>query len=193
MVQVKQSHYEELLAEYCNALSAISLLKQYRPYLELLPSMRRPDESIITIPLPVVRVRDAVLPGAVGGNAVPKQTVCLPCDIAILMCDPEWKVKLGAEIIIFIHRPGEDFSNLLGRWRQTQVWLDQGYEWLMPLRHQHILSEEAENIYPLFVLFAESPERIKRGLKDAYLPFVVQSLDGPVEAELSEEIYSGQE
>jgi hypothetical protein len=63
----------------------------------------------------------------------------------------------------------------------------------MPLRHQHILSEEAENIYPLFVLFAESPERIKRGLKDAYLPFVIQSLDGPVEADLSEEICSSQE
>ncbi|MCT7950292.1 hypothetical protein NG798_10875 [Ancylothrix sp. C2] len=192
-MQVKQSHYEELLAEYSNALSAISLLKQYRPYLELLPSMRRPDESIITIPLPVVRVRDAVVPPAVGGSAVSKQSVCLPCDIAILMCDPEWKVKLGAEILIFIHRRGEDFSDLLGRWRQTQVWLDQGYEWLMPLRHQHILSEEAENIYPLFVLFAETPERIKRGLKDAYLPFVVQSLDLPVEPELSEEIYSGQE
>lgn len=192
MVQVKQSHYEELLAEYCNALSAISLLKQYRPYLELLPSMRRPDESIITIPLPVIRVGDPVLPPGSGVSVVAGQSVCLPCDIAILMCDPEWKVKLGSEIVIFIHRPGEDFSDLLGRWRQTQVWLDKRYEWLMPLRHQHILSEEAENIYPLFVLFPETPERIKRGLSEAYLPFVVW-LDAPVESELSEEIYSGQE
>lgn len=192
MVQVKQSHYEELLAEYCNALSAISLLKQYRPYLELLPSMRRPDESIITIPLPVIRVRDSVLPPGSGVSVVAGQSVCLPCDIAILMCDPEWKVKLGSEIVIFIHRPGEDFSDLLGRWRQTQVWLDKGYEWLMPLRHQHILSEEAENIYPLFVLFPETPERIKRGLNEAYLPFVVW-FNAPVESELSEEIYSGQE
>ncbi|HEY9811417.1 MAG TPA: hypothetical protein V6D13_18985 [Halomicronema sp.] len=192
MVQVKQSHYEELLAEYCNALSAISLLKQYRPYLELLPSMRRPDESIITIPLPVIRVRDSVLPPGSGVSVVAGQSVCLPCDIAILMCDPEWKVKLGSEIVIFIHRPGEDFSDLLGRWRQTQVWLDKGYEWLMPLRHQHILSEEAENIYPLFVLFPETPERIKRGLNEAYLPFVVW-LNAAVESELSEEIYSGQE
>ncbi|MBO1068768.1 MAG: hypothetical protein HEQ13_05030 [Dolichospermum sp. DEX189] len=47
----------------------------------------------------------------------------LPCDIAIIMCDPEWKIKTSVEILVFIHRPHEDFSDLLGRWRQSQVYL----------------------------------------------------------------------
>jgi hypothetical protein len=90
------------------------------------------------------------------------------------MCDPEWKIKTGVEIFIFIHRPHEDFSDLLGRWRQTQVWLDKDYEWLMPPRHSHILSEGTNTIYPLFVLFPDTLDRIKRGLLGANLPFVVQ-------------------
>jgi len=171
---VKQSDYEELLAEYSNNPNAINLLKQHRPYLELLPSLRQPDESVIAVPLPIVRQRQTST--SRGSNFMTAEVAtCLPCDLAILMCDPEWKIKTGVEILIFIHRPQEDFSDLLGRWRQTQVLLLKGYEWLMPTRYQHILSGEAANtMYPLFVVFAETPERIKRGLGGAHLPFVTK-------------------
>jgi hypothetical protein len=186
-MSVKQNHYEELLAEYSNAEAAIALLKRYRPYLELLPSMRRPGESLITIPLPIIKRRSSVAQSGQGraGTSI-SESLCLACDIAILMCDPEWKIKTGVEIFIFIHRPEEDFSDLLGRWRQTQVSLSQGYEWNMPLRYRHILSEGSDNIYPLFVVFEGTPDRIKRGLKGAFLPFVTQSLDTSSEEEESE-------
>ncbi|MCF4967551.1 MULTISPECIES: hypothetical protein [Nostocales] len=164
---VQKSYYEASLAEYSNHLAAIALLKQYRPYLEMLPSLRRPHESLISIPLPIVRLRNI--------QSATTQAIHLPCDVAILMCDPEWKVKTGAEILLFIHRPDEDFSDLLGRWRQTQVFLDQDYEWLMPYRHSHIFSEGANSIYPLFILFNETSERIQRGLIGAELPFVIQT------------------
>ncbi len=164
---VQKSHYEASLAEYSNHLAAIALLKQHRPYLEMIPSLRRPDDSVITIPLPIVRHRQTEITAP--------RAACLLCDVAILMCDPEWKIKTGAEILVFIHRHHEDFSDLLGRWRQTQVLLDQDYEWLMPPRHSHILSEGANTIYPLFVVFAETSERIQRGLIGAELPFVMQT------------------
>ncbi|UBF25301.1 hypothetical protein K9N68_27405 [Kovacikia minuta CCNUW1] len=176
-MSIKQSHYEELLAEYSNAAAAIALLKQYRPYLELLPSMRRPDQSIITIPLPVVNLRHTSPSAQAGVTTSVREAHCLPCDLAMLMCDPEWKIKTGVEVFVFIHRPEEDFSDLLRRWRQTQVLLSKGYEWEMPLRYRHILNEGADNLYPLFVVFEGTPERIKRGLKGAYLPFVTQSLE----------------
>ncbi|MBE9006426.1 hypothetical protein IQ259_15485 [Fortiea sp. LEGE XX443] len=176
---VQKSHYEASLSEYSNHQAAIALLKQHRPYLEMIPSLRRPDESVITIPLPIVRLRNTV-------SAAPQAT-CLPCDMAILMCDPEWKIKTGAEILIFIHRPHEDFSDLLGRWRQTQVCLDQDYEWLMPPRHSHVLSEGANTIYPLFVVFNETLERIQRGLIGAELPFVIQAPYSLLEEERNEE------
>lgn len=170
-----KAHYEEALAEYSNAQSAIALLKQYRPYLEMIPSMRRPTDSLIAIPLPVVRLRGTTSRNSVGDlNTSSSESLCLPCDIALLMCDPEWKIKTGVEIFIFIHRPQEDFSVLLSRWRQTQVCLSRGYEWDMPLRYRHILSEGADSTYPLFVIFDGTPERIKRGLKGAFLPFVTQ-------------------
>lgn len=173
---VQSLDYEASLAEYSNQDAAIALLKQHRPYLELIPSMRRPDESVITIPLPIVRLRHPKPPTA--HNSVNlgslRETICLPCDVAILMCDPEWKIKMGAEIFVFIHRPHEDFSDLLSRWRQTQVLLDKDYEWLMPLRYQHILSEGVDHLYPLFVVFPDTPERIQRGLLGASLPFIVQ-------------------
>ncbi|NER34562.1 MAG: hypothetical protein F6J93_11140 [Oscillatoria sp. SIO1A7] len=173
---VKQSHYEDLLAEYSNCTNAIELLRQYRPYLEMIPSMRRPKESIISIPLPTVRIRDRISSAETGGfSAASGETISLPCDVAILMCDPEWKIKVGAEIFVFIYRPQEQFSDLLMRWRKTQVWLSHGYEWLMPLQYQYILGEEADAIYPLFVVFEETPDRIKKGLKGASLPFVVNS------------------
>ncbi|BAZ51778.1 hypothetical protein NIES4103_44360 [Nostoc sp. NIES-4103] len=164
---VQKSDYEASLAEYSNHLAAIALLKQHRPYLEMIPSLRRPDDSVITIPLPIVRFRSTV--------TTTPQATCLPCDVAILMCDPEWKIKTGVEILIFIHRPHEDFSDLLGRWRQTQVCLDQDYEWLMPPRHSHILSEGANTIYPLFIVFPETSERIQRGLVGAELPFIMEA------------------
>jgi hypothetical protein len=178
---VQRIQYEELLADYSSALGAIALLKQYRPYLELLPSMRRPEDSVISIPLPVVKFRQpvAVLGGGVSTGM--SEALRLPCDIAVLMCDPEWKIKTGVEIFVFIHQPQEDFSDLLSRWRQTQVYLSQGYEWNMPLRYKHILSEGAESLYPLFVVFEETPDRIKRGLRGAFLPFVTQLLNSEVE------------
>ncbi len=176
---VQKSHYEACLAEYSNHQGAIALLKQHRPYLEMIPSLRRPDESIITIPLPIVRLRGEVTTVA--------EATCLPCDVAILMCDPEWKIKTGVEILVFIHRPHEDFSDLLGRWRQTQVWLDKDYEWLMPFRHSHILSEGTYTIYPLFVVFPETAERIKRGILGAELPFIIQTPDSMFDEERREE------
>lgn len=173
-MSIKPSFYEILLAEYSDATSAISLLREYRRYMEMIPSMRRADESVITLPLPVVRLRDGVsYSGHRGVTIKPGDAVNLPCDIAILMCDPEWKIKTGVEILVFIHRPHEDFSDLLGRWRLSQVWLDKGYEWLMPPCYQHIYSDLTENIYPLFVLSEDSPDRIQRGLRGAALPFVV--------------------
>ncbi|MBI4785030.1 MAG: hypothetical protein HY785_27560 [Oscillatoriophycideae cyanobacterium NC_groundwater_1537_Pr4_S-0.65um_50_18] len=167
---IPPSHYEEVLADCSDHGGAIALLKQHRPYLEMIPSMRRPSESVITIPLPLIRVRHSS--GSVGATG---EMVRLPCDVAILMCDPEWKIKTGAEILVFIHRADEDFSDLLGRWRQTQMYLNKGYEWIMPDRHRHILSEGSEEVHPLFVLFDETPDRIQRGLRGADLPFVIQS------------------
>ena len=167
---IQKAQYEEVLAEISSSTAAIALLKRYRPYLEMIPSMRRPDESVIAIPMPVVQLRGVPNSSYTSEN----QTLCLPCDIAILMCDPEWKIKTGVEIFIFIHRPNEDFSDLLGRWRQTQVHLSRGYEWDMPMKFRHILSEGSDAAYPLFVVFEGTPERIKRGLKGSFLPFVVQ-------------------
>jgi len=163
--------YEEVLAECSNSLDAIALLRQHRPYLETIPSMRRPEESVISIPLPIVKLRSKVS-GSSGIGASEANAVCLPCDLAILMCDPEWKIKTGVEILIFIHRPQEDFSDLLSRWRQSQIYLSGGYEWDMPLRHRHILSEGSDSVYPLFVVFEGTSDRVIRGLKGAFLPFV---------------------
>ena len=180
-------HYEEVLARLSHDQDALALLKQYRPYLEMLPSLRRPEESVIPIPLPIVRLRGDTPVGNEYGLAKVTETTRLPCDVAIIMCDPAWKIKTGAEILLFIHRPHEDFSDLLGRWRKSQVMLDKDYEWLMPQRYQHIFSEGASNsIYPLFIVFPETPERIKRGLHGACLPFVSQTLSSVEEEEVGE-------
>lgn len=193
---VKQYHYEELLAEYSNGDNAIDLLKQYRPYLEMIPSMRRPSESIISIPLPTVRIRESISPAQPGGfSATSGEVIGLPCDLAILMCDPEWKIKTGAEIFVFIYRPQEDFSDMLMRWRHTQVWLSHGYEWLMPLHYQDMLGEAADSIYPLFIVFEQTPERIKKGLRGAALPFVVHAgaiavYDEELDLEQSAELFN---
>jgi hypothetical protein len=171
----QKHHYEELLATYSQSAAAIELLKHHRPYLELLPSMRRPEESLITLPLPIARLR-RTQPGASGQNLVTIEPVLLPCEVALLMCDPEWKIKTGREVLVFIHQPDEDFSDFLGRWRRTQILLGKDYEWLLPPRYQHFLNDGAEKIYPLFVVFDETPDRIIRGLKGAHLPFVRRPL-----------------
>jgi hypothetical protein len=184
MISVKKADYETLLAEYSTRSGAIALLKQYRPYLETLPSIRRPEQSLITIPLPVVRIRRPELATNDPLQAkTPRVATSLPCDLGILMCDPEWKIKMGAEIIVFIHRPEEDFSDLIARWRKTQVYLDRDYEWLMPPTEQHMISEAAEAINPLFVVFAGTSDRIKQGLAGAGFPYIVQALDFSIEPE----------
>lgn len=172
-MSVKQAQYEEFLAECSDRRGAIELLKQHRPYLEMIPSMRRPADSAITIPLPLIRSRTR---SASDPKSASSQAIQLPCDLAILMCDPEWRIKTGAEVIVFIHRPGEDFSDLLGRWRKTQMAIDSSYEWLMSEPDTHLLSEGSDEHYPLFVLFPETPDRIRRGLRGADLPYVVQTV-----------------
>ncbi|MDV2991687.1 MAG: hypothetical protein N4J56_001341 [Chroococcidiopsis sp. SAG 2025] len=171
-MSIKKSCYEECLAEYSDRCWAIALLKQHPPYLEMLPSLRRPHESVIPIPLPIIRLRHPTSTSKERHAIEVRETTLLPCDVAFLMCDPEWKIKTGVEIFLFIYRPNEDFSDFLGRWRQTQVLLDKEYEWIMPLPYQHIFTEGANSIYPLFIIFPETPERIKRGLQGASLPFI---------------------
>jgi len=183
LVFFRKSYYEALLAEYSHYSGAIALLREYRPYLEMIPSMRRPKQSVITIPLPVIKVRQTSNSKSYGGvHFRSENAVSLPCDVAVLTCDPDWKIKNGVEIFIFIHRPQEDFSDLLKRWRETQLLLSGDYEWIMPSQHQHILSEGTDRPYPLFVVLpGETPERILKGLKGAGLPFVKQMPNLPDE------------
>lgn len=165
--------YETVLAEYSNAPAIIELLRQHRPYLEMVPSLRRAHHSVLPLPLPTAKVRHSFINEAGERTGSDARVMSIACDVVILMCDPEWKIKTGAEIFLFIHRPDEDFSGLLTRWRQTQVTLSQNYEWLMPYQHQHIISEGTEERFPLFVLFPYSPDRISRGLLGASLPYVI--------------------
>lgn len=148
---------------------------QHRPYFEALPSVRRPENSVVAIPLPNVRSREVTeTSGIIDTHYRIRQ---LSCDVALMMCDPEWKIKTGIEIVLFIQRPGEEFSDLLGRWRQTQMELGQGVEWLMPRKHKHLLAEGTETPHPLFVVFTDeggdldsASERAVRGLTGASLP-----------------------
>lgn len=188
-MSVKQVQYEICLAEYANTTGAIALLKQYRLYLEMLPSLRRANESVITLPLPVVRLRRSSVAIAERSELIPVATQ-LPCDLAILMCDPEWKIKTGVEIMVFVHRPHEDFSDFLKRWRQTQVLLDKDYEWILPSSYQHILNEGVNKLYPLFVVFNETSERIKRGLQGASLPLVTETLPVGIKEDAAESLLS---
>ena len=166
-----QGDYENLLARCSDYRGALALLKQHRPYLEMLPSMRRPQDSIVTIPLPNIRIRRTVdTPGPINTR---REVVALPCDSVMLMCDPEWKIKTGVDVVLFIHRPAEDFSDLLTRWRRTQILLSENYEWLMPKQYEHLLNEGSERPYPLFITFPQTPERIIRGLNGAKLPVIV--------------------
>ena len=187
-MSVKQSHYEIILSEYSDRESAIALLKQHRPYLEMIPSLRRPQESIITLPLPVARVRYKYINNNILSELPTSEATHIPCDIAILMCDPEWKIKMGAEIMIFIHRPEEDFSHLLSRWRHTQVALDKDYEWIMSIEDKHMLSEGGDQVYPLFIILEDTPERIKKGLKGSSLPFITYQTSSVNQTEESLEL-----
>ncbi|MEL6554441.1 MAG: hypothetical protein AAFQ63_13375 [Cyanobacteria bacterium J06621_11] len=106
----------------------------------------------------------------------------LPCDVALMVCDPEWQIKTGIEIVLFIQRPGEDFSDLIGRWRQTQIELGQGVEWLMPRKYKHLLAEGTAEPRPLFVVLTpdvddpdECAARIIHGLTGARLPVAIHS------------------
>ena len=192
-MSVKSADYEEILATYSGRQAAIELLKEYRPYLELLPSMRRPLDSTAVITLPLVRIDPVVLEmttlaevtdvarsrrhHALDPDRSPskpnRQAVRLPCELALLMCDPEWQVTTGVAVFVFIHRPNEDFYGLMSRWRQTQLLLDRDYEWVMPLAYRHVVGDRADRIYPLFLLSDRSPERLQRGLKGAALPYVI--------------------
>ncbi|HEY9735988.1 MAG TPA: hypothetical protein V6D06_06890 [Trichocoleus sp.] len=178
---VKSIQYETLLSICTEHKGALELLRQYRPYLEAVPSMRRPKDSIVTLPLPNARVREAAHLQEQSPPVSAGAVVTLPCDVALLMCDPEWKVKTGVEIFVFIHRPHEDFSDLLMRWRKTQILLDGGYEWLLPQRYQHLLSDGGESSHPLFVVFPQTPDRIVQGLRGAALPVVVYPLGDEAE------------
>ena len=179
---IKPIQYETLLSVCTDHEGALELLKRHRPYLEAVPSMRRPEESVITLPLPNVRVRDAVHLNLHSPGMAPGAVVTLPCDVALLMCDPEWKIKTGVEIFVYIHRPQEDFSELLLRWRHTQILLDRGYEWLLPQKYQHLLSDGTDKSHPLFVVFPETPDHILQGLRGAGLPTVLLPFDGEAEA-----------
>ena len=179
-MSVLESQYQELLATYSNASDALTLLKDYRPYFEKIPSIRRIADSILPIPLPTVQVRQGTPIHQSGLLDTPFERKPLSCDLAILMCDPDWQIKNGEEIFLFIHRPGEDFSHLLTRWRQTQVHLSHEYIWDMPMGYEHMLSEGSDKKYPLFVLFEESQPRVLKGLKGARLPYTIQSV--PVES-----------
>lgn len=186
-MSIQKSDYEELLARYSSHTEAVELLKQYRPYLEMIPSIRRSEESLMTMPLPVVKLRKVSLEAQLDRFSpitATAKTILLPCDLAYLMCDPEWKIKMGGEIIIFIHRPEEDLSDLLSRWRQTQVLLDHDYEWVMPEYYRHIIGERSEHLYPLFVLFSQTEDRIKKGLVGAHLPFIIASAHESLLADL---------
>ncbi|NJK34347.1 MAG: hypothetical protein HC919_04995 [Oscillatoriales cyanobacterium SM2_2_1] len=175
-----QHQYDTLLCHYSNPSEATLLLRQYRPYFELIPSLRRPSESLISVPMPVIKL---------ASSRDHQNHIQLSCDLAVLMCDPDWKVKTGREIFLFIHRPGEDFSTMLQRWRQVEMVLGDEYYWLLPWRYRDLLGDKGEFHYPLFVTLDYTPERIKRGLDGASLPFVeaeVPDLDTPASLPVSE-------
>jgi len=177
-----QLQYDTLLSHYSNPLEAISLLREYRPYFELIPSLRRPVDSLISIPFPVVQLTSPNLT---------QSHVQLQCDLALIMCDPDWKVKTGQEIFVFIHRPNEDYSALLQRWRQVEVTLGDEYYWLLPWKHRSIISDRGEYHYPLFVTLDYSPDRITKGLEGASLPRVKGlslAIEPPPDVEENQEV-----
>jgi hypothetical protein len=162
-----QYQYDALLSHYSTQENVIKLLRQYRPYFEMIPSLRRPTDCVICVPLPVIKLASA---------PEGKNHTQLQCDIGVVMCDPDWKVKVGREVFIFIHRPGEDFSDLLKRWRQVEVTLSDEYSWLLPIKYRNLLGDRADYLFPLFVTLDYTPSRIIRGLEGASLPYVSAEL-----------------
>ncbi|MFN3926687.1 MAG: hypothetical protein ACK4QL_05050 [Pseudanabaenaceae cyanobacterium] len=158
-----QSQYDTLLSYYSTQENIVTLLRQHRLYFEMIPSLRRPADCLICVPLPVVKLASA---------PEGKNHTQLECDIAVVMCDPDWKVKIGREIFIFIHRPGEDFATLLKRWRQVEVTLSDEYSLLLPIKYHNLLGDRADYLFPLFVTLDYTPSRIRRGLEGASLPYV---------------------
>ncbi len=155
-IQKERLAYEDLLSSCCHYDGILSVLTQHRPYFEALPSIRRLQESMVIIPLPNVRSREI---SAVGDKIDARDRIrAVPCDIALMICDPEWKIKTGIEIVLFIQRPKEEFSDLLRRWRATQIELGQGIEWLMPRKYKHLLAEGTIEPHPLFVVFMPSED-----------------------------------
>ncbi|MFM7887023.1 MAG: hypothetical protein ACKPCM_10100 [Pseudanabaena sp.] len=177
----QQLQYDTLLSHYSNPLKAIAILRKYRPYFELIPSLRRPIDSLISIPLPVIQLTS---------SSLTQRHVQLQCDLALIMCDPDWKVKTGREIFVFIHRPNEDYAALLQRWRQVEVILGEEYYWLMPWKHRSIISDRGEYHYPLFVTLDYSPARIIKGLEGSSLPYAKIS---DIEIELPPDTEENQE
>jgi hypothetical protein len=55
-MSLSRDPYEELLASFSHHHRAVELLRNYRPYFERIPSIRRSSESVVTIPLPVIKV-----------------------------------------------------------------------------------------------------------------------------------------
>jgi hypothetical protein len=184
MKSVLPNHYEEMLASFSHHHRAVELLRNHRPYFETIPSIRRSGESIITIPLPIVKVRQRQLPNP--NQDSPYELISIPCDLALLMCDPEWQIKTDIEIFVFIHRPMEGLSDLLRRWRETQVLLSRGYSWEMPPQHQHIFSEGADKPYPLFLLSPETAQTIEHGLKGAGLPHATVAIPAQPETPIDD-------
>ncbi|MBU6229902.1 MAG: hypothetical protein KGQ93_09430 [Cyanobacteria bacterium REEB459] len=158
--------YETLLSLCADHQGVVNLLQGYRPYLETLPSLRRPQDSMVILPLP--NIRRSAPPEATASRG--GTMVSLPCDLAVIMCDPEWQIATETEIVVFIHRPLEDFSQLLSRWRQTEILLDQSYEWIMPPAYNHLIGTGSGRGSPLFVVFPATPARIARGLEATGLP-----------------------
>ena len=174
--------YETLLASCCHYDGVLSVLTQHRPYFESLPSIRRLQESMVIIPLPNVRSREI---SEINGQVDTRYRIRpLQCDLALMVCDPEWKIKTGIEIVLFIQRPYADPTDLIKRRRQTQVELGQGVEWLMPRKYRHLLAEGTVEPHPLFVVFTTDDdtatcrsERIIHGLVGSKLPVATQAIN----------------
>lgn len=168
---------DRCLTACCDRATVVALLQQHRPYWELLPSLRRPAESLLPLPLPLVRCRTRIQSDR--GSETVVQLVPVPCDLVFLLCDPEWKVKVGPDICLLIHRPAESFHDLLDRWRQTQICLSQPYEWHLEETQKQFQAEAGDAVLPLFLLQADGPELIRKALSTVGLPWVTLPLELP--------------
>ncbi|AZB72270.1 hypothetical protein [Synechococcus elongatus] len=168
---------DRCLAACCDRAISVALLQQHRPYWELLPSLRRPAESLLPLPLPLVRRRERLVSDR--GVETVVQLTPVPCELVFLLCDPEWKVKVGPDICLLIHRPEESFNDLLDRWRKTQICLSQPYEWHLEETQKQFQAEAGEAVLPLFLLQPDGPELIRKALTTVGLPWVTLPLELP--------------